>query len=222
MIKLKKLMRLDEALHNKMPDPSLAKYLLSEKVVSFGDYLYHGTPVEGLRSMLVDGISGTQHGEIAEYESFSTSINSEVLHLFSEGDGTTGLGFKVHGIKLLILDDIMHYLLINLPGSGMDIDVDKNDLETFCEQYGIPVNVRGPYLPYGYLSSLGVDAFIYKYTWDRSNHGYTGGDNDESEVCFIGKGISNLDHMIYQIYINEEEFEPSDKKAAIKYIDENL
>jgi hypothetical protein len=172
--------------------------------------------------MLTQGISGTEHGEVAEYETISTSINSEVLRLFSEGDGETGLQFKVENIKLIIVDKIIHKLITVLPGSGMDVEVDDDELTEFCEKYKIPFTRGEYYLPYDYLSSLGVDAFVFDYTWQRFKRGYGayGGDNDESEICFIGKGIKKLDHSIEIIYVDGESYDLKDKDLVLKDIED--
>jgi hypothetical protein len=204
-----------------MPDKSLGEYLLKNKLVSFSDWVYHGTPMEGLKEMLTTGVYGQQHGEIAEYETFSTSVNSEVLHYFSEGNEDTGLQFKVENMNVLVLDDIMHHLVIELPGSGMDIDIDEQELEKFCQMYRVPVNSYGKYyLPYGYLTSLGVDAFVFEHTWNRMKRGYSGGDNQESEICFVGKGIDKLNGLITSIYVHNEEFD--NKEEALQHIEQWL
>jgi hypothetical protein len=191
------------------PNPLLKDYLLKNAVVSLSDYLYHGTPFDGLVSMLVRGIHGTQHGEVAEYDSFSTSLNSEMLHYFSEGNGETGLQFKVENIKVIVLDDMMSFLVTQLPGSGVGLEVDDEaKFEEFCEKFDIPIGTHKhvPCLPYDYLSSLGVDAFMFDYVWRRYSSGHVSG-NDESEVCFIGKSIDKLSNMISGIWVDGEEFE---------------
>jgi hypothetical protein len=206
MIKLKPLT--EGGKYGEWPSPLLKDYLLENAVVSMSDYLYHGSPFDGLVEMLVRGISGTEHGEVAEYDSFSTSLNSDILHFFSEGDGDTGLQFKVENIKVIVLDDIMSFLVTQLPGSGMDLKVDDEaKFEAFCQKFDIPVGSHRhvPCLPYGYLSSLGVDAFMFDYTWKRYGSGHIP-HNDESEVCFIGKNILKLNKMISGIWVDGEEF----------------
>ena len=173
------------------------------------EYLYHGSPFDGLVSMLVRGISGTEHGEVAEYESFSTSLNSEMLHFFSEGNGETGLSFKAENIKVVVLDDMMTYLVTQLAGSGFDAQVeDEQKFEEFCQKFDIPIGTHRhePCLPYGYLSSLGVDAFTFDYVWKRYGSGHMHR-NDESEICFIGKSIPKLNKMIHGIWVDGEEFD---------------
>lgn len=189
------------------PSPLLKKYLLDNKVSELTEYLYHGSPFDGLVQMLVQGISGTGHGEVAEYESISTSLNSEMLHHFSDGNGETGLQFHVKNAKVVILDDIMTFLVTQLPGSGLDAQVeDEQKFEDFCVQFDIPIGSHGPYLPYGYLSSLGVDAFTFDYTWAGMKQGFGVSHNDEREICFIGKGIEMLEKNITSIYVDGEEF----------------
>ena len=78
---------MNEGNESRMPDKSLGEFLLAHKTVSFSDWVYHGTPLVGLKEMLVNGISGISHGEVADDSTFSTSVNSEVIHYFSEGDG---------------------------------------------------------------------------------------------------------------------------------------
>lgn len=218
MIKLKSLLK--ESL--KGPDKSLGEFLLAHKTVSFSDWVYHGTPLVGLKEMLVNGISGMEHGEMAESSTFSTSVNSEIIHYFSEGDGETGLQFQVKNVKLLIVEDIVHKLMIELAGSGMDVEVDEQEFEQFCRQYNIPVGHRGePYLPYGYLSSLGIDAFMFDYAWQRLKRGNIP-HNDESEVCFVGKGIDLLNQSIETIYVKGTDYEIKDKALALQDIESKL
>jgi hypothetical protein len=208
MIKLKPLTEMNK--YGDQPSPLLKKYLLENKVVSISEYLYHGSPFDGLVQMLVRGISGQEHGEVAEYQSFSTSINSDILHYFSEGDGETGVQFKVENANVIVLDDIMTFLVTQLPGSGFSAEVDDEEkFEKFCQQFEIPIGTHRhePCLPYGYLSSLGVDAFVFDYTWKRMQSGFGSSHNDESEICFIGKGISKLDKLITTIYVDGEEFD---------------
>jgi len=213
MIKLKPLMEMNK--YGDQPSPLLKQYLLENKVSELTEYLYHGSPFEGLVDMLVRGISGQEHGEVAEYDSFSTSINPDILHYFSEGDGETGLQFHVTNAKVIVLDDIMTYLVTQLPGSGFSAEIeDEQKFREFCEKFEIPASnwrTREPYLPYGYLSSLGVDAFAFDYTWKYwsdwgGSHGASAA-RDEHEICFIGKGIQTLEKSISLIYVDGEEFD---------------
>lgn len=225
MIKLKPLMEMGP--HGDWPSPLLKKYLLENKVSELTEYLYHGSPFEGLVDMLVRGISGTEHGEVAEYESLSTSLNPEILHHFSEGDGETGLQFQVKSAKVIVLDDIMTYLVTQLPGSGISAEVDdEQKFEEFCQQFDIPVGSyrQAPHLPYGYLSSLGVDAFVFDYTWKywQNYSGYRGASvaNEEHEICFVGKGIQMLQKSISLIYVDGEEFDK--KLPALRAIKKKM
>jgi len=216
MIKMKPLTEMNK--YGDWPSPLLKDYLLENAVVSVSDYLYHGSPFDGLVSMLVRGIHGTEHGEVAEYDSFSTSLNSNILHFFSEGDGDTGLQFKADNIKVIVLDDMMSFLVTQLQGSGLSLEIDDEEkFEEFCEKFDIPIGTyrHEPYLPYGYLSSLGVDAFTFDYVWGRYNSGHIP-NNDESEICFLGKNISKLNKMIAGIYVDGEEFE--EKLPALRAI----
>ena len=219
MIKLKPLMEGQE----QWPDPSLKQYLLENGVISLSDYLYHGTPFDGLVSMLVRGIWGTEHGEVAEYESFSTSLNSNILHFFSEGDGDTGVQFKVENAKVIVLDDMMSFLVTQLPGSGMDLKVDDEEkFKEFCKRFNIPIGnyKHRPYLPYDYLKSLGVDAFTFDYVWRNQQRGGNHNHNDESEICFIGEGITKLNKIISTIYVNGDEFDK--KLPALRAIKKKI
>lgn len=191
------------------------------------EYLYHGSPFDGLADMLVHGFHGTEHGEVAEYETISTSLNSEMLHHFSEGSGETGLQFKVNNAKVIILDEFMTYLVTQEAGSGFDAEItDEGKFEDFCTQFEIPMGGRrrGPYLPYGYLSSLGVDAFAFDYTWkywsDWGGGRGASAARDEHEICFIGKGIPLLEKSISLIYVDGEEFDK--KLPALKAIRRKL
>ena len=125
MIKLKSLIK--ETNPTNHPDSSLDSYLLQTRVVIISDWLYHGSPYEGLIEILKHGIGGTEHGEVAEHDTLSTSVNSEVLDYFSEGEGTTGLQFKVENAKVIVLDNILTYLTTQLPGSGMSVEIDNEE-----------------------------------------------------------------------------------------------
>lgn len=220
MIKLKTLIA--EGIYSQQPDPSLGEFLMQNKVESLSTWLYHGSPYEGLQEMLLHGIYGTEHGEVAEHDAFSTSINSEVLAFFSEGEGETGLQFNVKDARVVVLDDIMTYLVTQLPGSGMEAEVDdEEEFQRFIKMFKVPVGgwKNSAFLPYNYLSSLGVDAFVYDYVWKRMNRGYTGGDRDESEICFIGNGITKLNNFITGIYVNGEEFDIKDKSQALQALE---
>lgn len=221
MIKLKPLMESQ----SERPDPSLDRYLLDNAVESVSEYLYHGTPFDGLVDMLVHGIHGVEHGEVAEYDAFSTSINSNILHFFSEGDGETGLQFKAENIKVIVLDNIMSKLVSELGGSGISHEVDDAQFEEFCARFKVPVGSykHAPYLPYGYLTSLGVDAFMYDYVWKHLQRmGGVGGSmmQDETEICFIGKGIPKLDSMISEIYVDGQDFQK--KLPALRAIKKKM
>jgi hypothetical protein len=191
-------------------------------MVKFSDWVYHGSPFEGLKEMLVMGISGQEHGEVAEQDSFSTSINSDIMHYFSEGDGETGLGFKINNANVVVLDDTLTRLMTRLPRSGFDADVDDEEAyESFCLKYEVPsMKYKDEfYLPWNYLSSIGADAFCYDYVWSRYQRNHIEY-KDESEVCFIGNAINKLNHQISSIWVNGEEFD--DKVAALKAVQEKL
>lgn len=220
-IKLRKL--LFEAMDDERPDQSLDVLIRDTRIVDLSDYVYHGTPFDGLKSILLHGIQGTQHGEVAEYNTFSTSLNSGIIKYFSEGDGETGLSFKVKNIKVIVLDDILGHLITRLPGSGIDLKTEEDeDFLQFCEKYKIPKGRYDEhYLPYGYLSSIGADAFCYEYSWKR----YQSGNipyNDESEICFIGKGINKLNHCIDTIFVQGNEYAADDKVAALRAVEIRL
>ena len=197
---------------------------LDNNVESISDTLYHGTPLIGLKEILTSGIYGTQHGEVAEYKSFSTSPNSNVLSLFSEGDGKTGIEFDVKNVKVIVLNNVLTYLVTRLPGSGIDIDVDEDEVEQFCQLYKIPHGgyKNRPYLPYGYLSSLGVDAFMYDYVYNSLKYGSNMGHNDESEICFVGNGINKLNNFANGIYVDGEDYDIKDNKTALQDIENRI
>lgn len=223
MLKLKTLVK--EIHSEQRPDASLDKYLLENFVVPFSDFVYHGTPYQGLLSMLTEGIWGTEHSEVAEYDAFSTSLSSEMMHHFSEGNGTTGLGFQIKNARVIVLDDKMTFLMTQLPGSGMSAEVDDEaEFEEFIKRFQIPVGSwkHGPFLPYNYLSSLGVDAWMYDYVYKTLKRGYGMHHNDESEICFIGKGIGKLNRNIHSIWIDGNEYDPEDKAVAIRVLKEKI
>lgn len=217
---------IDEAFTREQPSPALADYLRSAAKTWSGT-VYHGTPVRGLHAMLANGIYGTQHGELAENDTLSTSLNDNVLSMFSEGDGTTGLDFSVNGIKLLVLDPMLTRLAIERGGSGMiqsleDEDFGADEFNEFCERYQILPKYHGEYaFPYDYLSGIGIDAVVYEYTWDRNERG-SGFDRDESEICFLAGGIEKLNHCIDTIYVCGKPYEASDRASAIADMEERM
>jgi len=221
MIKLKTI--LNEIQNSDQPDKSLNLYILKNKVRIFNGTLYHGTPMEGLKSIITNGIWGTQHGEIAEYDTFSTSINSQVLTLFSEGDGKTGLEFDLRKISVVVLDDILHKLMIELPGSGMEINVNEPSFLEFCNEFSVPRQRRGRYeyyLPYGYLSSLGVDAFTFDYVWKHIEQNNPPTHNDETEIAFLPNGMKKLNNMVNIIWVDGQNFDIEEKLNALAAIEE--
>lgn len=222
MVRLKSLL---ESSGRQPPSPKLAPFILKHYVVEINDWLYHGTPYEGMKEMLTSGIYGTEHSIVAEYDAFSTSLNSEVIAMFSEGDGETGLQFKVQGAKVIVLDDILTYLVTQLPGSGMSAEIDDEEkFQKFVRAFRIPTDnwKKTPYLPYNYLSSLGVDAWMYDYVYKRWSRGMPSAVRDESEICFIGKGIEKLNGWISGIYVDGEEYEPDQKAEALRAVEERL
>lgn len=224
MIKLRQLVY--ESTHTQRPSKELDLFLLKNKVHKFSGTLYHGSPASGLKGMILEGIYGTEHGEISENNTFSTSINSEVLHMFSEANHDMGLEFEVKDVTLLVLDDILTKLMAELRGSGMDPEVDdEEEFKAFCEKYQIPKGKGWGrddeyYLPYDYISSLGVDGFVYDYVWRRIDHGMPPSLRDESEIAFVTKGIKKLNHMVSQIWVDGQTFEISEKKEALAAIEE--
>jgi hypothetical protein len=222
MIKLTNLL---EARGSSRPDPSLVTWLHENRVVSVSDWLYHGTPLEGLKNMIIHGIHGDQHGEVSEYNAFSTSFNSEVLHYFSDGEVTTGLQFKVENAKVLVLDEIMTYLVTQLAGSGMDAEItDEEAFEKFVKTFKVPSDnwKQSYYLPYDYITSIGVDAFMYDYVWKRWDKGMSPSHQDESEICFVGKGFELLNKSVSGIWVYDHEYELSEKEEALRDIEARI
>lgn len=223
-ISLKSLVPESAVWEGPQPSPLLGKYILRDKTGEFSGALYHGSPYQGLYQILTHKIYGQEHGEVSEHESFSTSVNPNILHYFSEGDGETGLEFEVKNIKVVVLDQYLTFLVTQLAGSGFDAEIDDEEkFEKFCNAFRIPSGTgtyaRGNYyLPYNYLSSLGVDAFTFDYVWRRWQSGMNSEYNQESEVCFIGKGIDVLNKSITRIFVDGEEFE--DRALAIQALKE--
>lgn len=218
MIKLKSL--IESSLQS--PSPELASYILKNHTIQFSDTVYHGSPLSGIQEILKHGIYGTQHGEVSEYDTFSTSLNSEMLYLFSESQSATGLEFKISNINVVVLNDTLAYLATRLAGSGISFDIDdEEEFSEFVKIYNIPIDGRGrAYFPYDYLSSLGVDAWMYEYVYKQWDRGLPSRARDESEVCFIGKGIPKLNDSIISIYIDGEEYDYSQKKEVLNLIDD--
>lgn len=198
----------------------LISYLMENKVNSYSGILYHGTPKDGLLSMLKEGLWGTQHGEISEYNTLSTSINENVLNLFADHDKGTGVEFTVKDKKILVLDEILSHLATRSGGSGIEFDFDEDEYEEFCREYSIPKNNRDYYLPYNFFSDMGtVDCIVYDYTWKMIHgRGYQGG-NDETEICFVGNGIDKINKDITGIYIDWDEYDITEKQEAINRLE---
>lgn len=221
MIKLKTLVK-EGYYADKFDSPELKQWILANRMVTINDFLYHGSPLEGLKGMIENGIYGTEHGEVAEYNSFSTSFNSNILHYFSEDGSDTGLSFKANNVKVVVLDNILHFLVTQAGGSGIDIDVNEEELAKFARTFKLPMDRGEPYLPYGYLSSLGVDAFTFDYVWQRYSKGHPMPHNDESEVCFIGDSIDKLNSMVDEIYVDGNSYSLNEQAAAIEDIESRL
>ncbi len=221
-IKLKTLISESAGWEGPQPSPLLGKYILKNMTQKMSEWLYHGTPYDGLLSMLEGGIFGMEHGEVSEHDTLSTSLNSEVLRLFSEGCGETGLQFKVENISVIVLDDMLLKLVTELAGSGFDAQVDDEEkFEEFCQKFEVPARRGDYYLPYDYLSSLGVDAFTFDYVWKRWDQGHGAPhNNDEFEICFIGKGVEKLNGLVSEIYVDGESYD--NKNLAIQAIKEKL
>lgn len=185
-----------------MVSPSLAEFLHKTAVKSYSGVLYHGSPKGGLRAMLTDGIHGTGHGELSEYETFSTSPNDAVLGLFGSGNGVE---FEVSNIRVLVIDDFLADLCTR--ESSMEFENDADALEAFCERFQIEKNRRGEYaLPHGYLSSLEVDAVCYAYAWKMIEKQRHNAGRDECEICFLGDGIAKLDGLLSGAIVDDDPF----------------
>lgn len=195
---------------------NLEQYLLEECVETVSGSFYHGTPMDGLVSMLVEGIHGTEHNEFSENDTLSTSANPEMLRMFSERRKDNGLEFAVSSARVLIVDDVLATALTTRRGSGIDFDVEDEELREFAERFDIPMDDRGrPELPYDYIESLGVDAFMYEYAY-RSMRGGGGRHNDEMELCFVGPAVSKLSEKIEAIFVDGEEYPAERKAEALK------
>jgi len=222
-IKLKTLIPESAVWEGPQPSPLLGKYILKNMKQEISEWLYHGSPYDGLLSMLEGGIFGMEHGEVAESDTISTSLNSNIIRLFSEGCGETGLKFKAENISVIVLDDMILKLVTELAGSGFDAQVeDEEKFKKFCRAFHVPAKRGEYYLPRNYLSSLGVDAFTFDYVWRRHQSGYSHPHNDESEICFIGKGVDKLNSIVSEIYVDGEAYDIDDKALAIEAIKEKL
>jgi len=197
-------------------------FLLEEKVHNISGTVYHGTPMSGLLSMLKEGVYGTQHGEIATYDSLSTSFNPGVLSLFSERRKENGLEFKVSNVRTLVMDDMLAHLLTAASGSGIEFDFDEDEMRELGERFSIPSSGRHGYaLPFGFIDTLGVDACMYEYVYDSvkgSRKGFK--PNDEAELCFLGSAITNLSSKIDSIWVDGASYDSGEKAEAIAAAEE--
>jgi hypothetical protein len=207
-------MRLFEAKSKKKK--SFKKYLIDEWVYNISGTVYHGSPACGLESILTEGIYGKEHGEVSEYNTFSTSFNAEVLRMFSDGDGYMGVSFNVKNAKILVMNDLIAELATAEVGSGLSFDNDEEEMNELVDEYDIPKNRRGNHsLPFGYISDLGVDGFMYEYVHKKMLFG-SFDTRDESELCFLGNGIARLDKIMESIIIENDEYNPKDPSERME------
>jgi hypothetical protein len=213
---------LNESIEKPWDSSKLKSHLIKNRVYNYSGTLYHGTPYDGLLSILKNGIWGTEHGELSERETLSTSPNENVIRLFSESNDGTGLCLRVKNKKILVLDDILAHLATRESGSGIEFDFDENEYDLFCDEYDIPSDNRDHYLPYNFFSSIGsIDAITYEYTWKLIQRGKNfSNSNDESEICFIGNpSLDKLNKDISEIYIDYDPYDISEKSEAIKRLE---
>lgn len=105
---------------------NLPRYLLDRrkayllkccKVVDVEEEVYHGSPIQGMKSMM-QGIVAPKHNELSG-PLLSVSLNDNMLRFFGEEDGVSGFVFNLKA-KCLVLD-WFHQALLNAAESSYDM-----------------------------------------------------------------------------------------------------
>ena len=180
-------------------------------VAPFNDYLFHGTPLDGLLDMIRDGISPNDHSEL-NIPALSTSINSEVLVMFSDGEKQTGLIFNAHFNKVVTLDDTHYCLAAYEAGDFIDDLMEKNPgLEARLRQIGYVQHDGSVGMSEGELAGLFPDADAFILPGFDNPHVRA-----EAEMAVTELGCKKLEHMIEYIYIRDHEFDTAEGLTKLK------
>ena len=195
--------------------------------------LYHGTPPAGLKEILRTNINGQMHGEFNEDFSFSTSINRNMLQIFSESRFPIGFKFILkHDVKCLSINRWLGYLICGYRHEVELTDEDKVIIDKIIKKYDLTEDKVGDtYLPANFLSDRitdHVDCVCYDYVRKHIQQNKLGGlGNDETEICFVGQGIDrilnnpNACEIWVDIDYNEYNIsDPIERQDAIIHLEE--
>jgi len=189
---------------------------IKSNTITYSGFVFHGTYLRNLYEILsTSSIHGNSHGEIRDSDTFSTSINDNMINKFS--DTNSGLAFEVNELKIFVIPE---WFLKFYTDSSLGEDVDETLAKENIEKYNIPLDrfgeIKENYLG-DILRKLGIKAGCHEYMKDTiisNNYGH----NDESEIIIFDPDW--LLNNIGEIYVNGETFE--DKDEAIKYIEDNF
>ena len=202
-----------------MSDADIKREFLKQKIVPWDEsYLYHGTPPKGLACILKNGLYCAGSHDL-DFCLLSTSNNDNVLTLFSEVNGTTGLVFNPKFKKVLVLDDFWYDVLYGMSGTGAadmwDDRVAENPEDgERAEKMGLWDGSEFKYESGRFLETFlpkDVEAIMFPaFREDK-------GGNTESEMAVTTAGMKVLEKSIEYIYIDGKEFDSAD--AARKHLD---
>lgn len=195
--------------------------LVHENTYTIDDSVYHGTALHNLCSILKTGLYGNKHGELNENNTVSTSINSEMIHHFSDGHNT-GLEYNLSGCKVFILPEWLRAILDTESGARTYDEHEEDDLITHCIAYGLPfkhsVYDNEIILPTDFLE----DNLPKDYVGIIYGNTATGKYNirDEAEIAIIGHGVEVLNDNLLCVYVDQHYFH--DKDEALEYLEETF
>lgn len=177
--------------------------LASLPVAPWNGYLYHGSPLDGMIDIVRYGLHPVPHNELGS-ELLSVSINDNVLHLFSDGEGNCGFAFDAKFDKVLVIDDF-HYALAAWQSGGdfwADVLAQNPEAEQMAEALGYKVHGGDYGMWEGELTDNlppGTDAIILP-GFDSRHH------NAEAEMGVTELGCSKLMNFIDYVYVRGEEY----------------
>ena len=203
-----------------MSDKDIKREFLKQEIVPWDEsYLYHGTPPTGLACILKNGLYCAGSHDL-DFCLLSTSNNDNVLTLFSEVHGTTGLVFNPKFKKVLVLDDFWFDALYGMSGSGAadmwdDRVAENPEDDERAQKMGLWDGSEFKYESGRFLETFlpkDVEAIMFpSFREDK-------GGNAESEMAVTTAGMKVLEKAIEYIYIEGKEFDSVD--AARKHLEE--
>lgn len=192
------------------------KYI-KDNTITYTGTLYHGTFLGNLYDILNDGsVYGNTHGELLENDTLSTSINSNVLSMFSDTD--SGLMFEVNNLKVFIIPDWFHSAYTN---SGLEFDdvVEEAQAIKNIKKYKIPMGqfeqIDEEYLSEK-LAQHNIYAGCYQYTANAIETNNIERIRDEYEIV-IFRPDKNL--KLSEVQIEDEWFDTPEE--AVQHIEDN-